>query len=82
MLFLQIDLDKRLGCIWHVIVGEEYGFEISYEASMTYVHYGSLAILMWKCGTQLMSEIKYKPINEEEEDVRVRAKKGKGGRRF
>ena len=49
---------------------------------MTYVHYGSLAILMWKCGTQLMSEIKYKPINEEEEDVRVRAKKGKGGRRF
>ena len=45
---------------------------------MTYVHYGSLA----KCGTQLMSKIKYKPINEEEDDVRVRAKKGKGGRRF
>lgn len=34
---------------------------------MTYVFYGSLAILLWKCGTQLMSEIKYKPIHEEEE---------------
>ena len=31
---------------------------------MTYVHYGSLAILMWKCGTQLMSEIKYKLIHQ------------------
>ena len=66
-----------------MIVGEEFGFEIlGYEASLTYVHYGSLAILMWKCGTQLMSEIKCKPINEEEEDVRVRGKKTKGGRRF
>ena len=34
---------------------------------MTYVFYGSLAILMWKCGTQLMSEIVYKPLQEEED---------------
>ena len=45
---------------------------------MTYVHYGSLAILMWKCGTQLMSEIKYKPINEEEEDVEDRGERRPG----
>ena len=51
---------------------------------MTYVYYGSLAILLWKCGTQLMSEIKYKPIKEEE-DVLIKGKKlnkYQGGRRF
>ena len=44
---------------------------------MSYVFYGSLAILMWKCGTQLMSEIKYKPI-QEEEDILAKAKLRKG----
>ena len=44
---------------------------------MSYVFYGSLAILMWKCGTQLMSEIQYKPI-EEEEDVLVKGILRKG----
>ena len=29
--YFQIDLDQRMGCIWHVIVGEEFGFEITYE---------------------------------------------------
>ena len=38
-----------------------------FQRSMTYVFYGSLAILMWKCGTQLMSEIVYKPLHEEED---------------
>ena len=54
------------------------------QASMTYVYYGSLAILLWKCGTQLMSEIKYKPIKEEE-DVLIKGKKlnkYQGGRRL
>ena len=29
--------------------------------------YGSLGIIIWKCGTQLLSEVKYKAINEEAE---------------
>ena len=29
--FSQIELDKKLGCIWHAIVGEEFGYEITYE---------------------------------------------------
>ena len=28
---LQKDLDKRFGCSWHVVVGEEFGFEITHE---------------------------------------------------
>ena len=88
-----MELDKKLGPIWHVIVGEEFGFDMTYEAvstckkfdciylttfyvqgAMTYVYYGSLALLMWKCGTQLMSEIKYKPL-QEEEDILAKGKK-------
>ena len=26
-------LDKRLGATWHVVVGEGFGFDISYEIS-------------------------------------------------
>ena len=32
-----------------------------------YVFYGSLAILLWKCGTQLLREAEYKGLNEEDE---------------
>ena len=38
---------------------------------MLYIFYGSVAILIWKCGTQLTSEADYKPINEET-DVKKR----------
>ena len=41
---------------------------------MIYVFYGSLAILAWKCGTQLLKEAIYKPINQEEEDKKKAAK--------
>ena len=34
---------------------------------MIYVFYGSLAILLWKCGTQLLKEANYKSLNEEDE---------------
>ena len=33
--------------------------------NMMYVFYGSIAVLLWKCGTQLLSEANYKPLNEE-----------------
>ena len=31
MLYHQTELDKRLGCSWHVVVGEEFGFDVTYE---------------------------------------------------
>ena len=27
----QIELDKRFGCMWHVVVGEDFGFQITNE---------------------------------------------------
>ena len=38
---------------------------------MLYIFYGSVAILIWKCGTQLISETDYKPLCEET-DVKKR----------
>ena len=38
---------------------------------MLYIFYGSVAILVWKCGTQLVSEVEYKPLSEET-DVKKR----------
>ena len=32
-----------------------------------YVFHGSLAIVIWKCGTQLIKEACYKGIKEEDE---------------
>ena len=40
---------------------------------MLLMYYGSMAILIWKCGTQLLTEVQYKPINEEAD----KAKKAK-----
>ena len=28
---VQMELDRRLGCIWHAIVGEEFSFDVTYE---------------------------------------------------
>ena len=38
--------------------------------AMMYIFYGSLAILLWKCGTQLLKEVRYKTAKEEEEKLR------------
>ena len=53
---------------------EFYSSLFRYQGSMTYVYYGSLALLLWKCGTQLMSEMKYKPLKEEEDLLLKQAK--------
>ena len=29
--WVKAELDKRFGCSWHVVVGEEFGFDITYE---------------------------------------------------
>lgn len=44
-------MDKKFGTFWHVIVGEGFGFEVSYETkNILYLYFGgNLAIVMWKC---------------------------------
>ena len=44
---------------------------------MMYIFYGSLAVLLWKCGSQLLKEVKYKNAAEEEE-LKKKAKLTKG----
>ena len=71
---LQTELDKRMGCSWHVIVGEEFGFDVTYEiGNMIYIFYGSLGLLLFKCGTQLLSETDYKPLHAET-DIKKKSK--------
>ena len=54
-------LDERLGASWHVAVGETLGFDVGFESrNLLYLYYGSLAVLAWKCGSVLKSEIKHK----------------------
>ena len=43
---------------------------------MLLIFYGSLAILIWKCGTQLLTEVKYKAINGDA-DAKKKAKNAK-----
>lgn len=43
-------LDKKYGPSWHTVVGEGYGFHISYECkTMMYLFFaGNLGICIWK----------------------------------
>ena len=46
---IKIGLDNYFGPSWHVVVGEEFTFNIDYESDKVYyVVYGSHAILVWK----------------------------------
>ena len=44
-------LDKKFGASWHVVVGEGFGFELSYEVNKLFYMFfaGSLAVCVWKC---------------------------------
>ncbi|XP_076046648.1 dynein axonemal light chain 4 [Oratosquilla oratoria] len=44
-------MDKRHGATWHCVVGETFGFEVSYEVKhLLYMFFaGNLAIAVWKC---------------------------------
>lgn len=44
-------LDKKLGPTWHCVVGEGFGFNITYNThNMLYLYYGEkLGILCFKC---------------------------------
>lgn len=48
---IKDSLDKKFGASWHVVVGEGYGFEITYECSnLLYMYFGgNMAICIWKC---------------------------------
>ena len=39
-LCFQISLDKQFGCTWHVVAGEEFGFDLDYEVSVSVIPNG------------------------------------------
>lgn len=47
---IKITLDKKFGAAWHCVIGEGFGFDITYQArNMLYVYYGSMGVLVYKC---------------------------------
>ncbi|KAL5253771.1 dynein axonemal light chain 4-like [Bolinopsis microptera] len=48
---IKENMDKKFGSSWHVVVGEGFGFELTYETkNLLYMFFGgSLAIAVWKC---------------------------------
>ena len=48
---IKENMDKKFGSSWHVVVGEGFGFEITYETkNLLYMFFGgSVAIAVWKC---------------------------------
>ena len=30
-LYCQVSMDKLFGCMWHVVAGEEFSFDLTYE---------------------------------------------------
>ncbi|EWM26319.1 dynein light chain axonemal [Nannochloropsis gaditana] len=46
---IKITFDKKFGNNWHVIIGEGFGFEISYQQQhLLYVFIGTLGVLCYK----------------------------------
>ncbi|XP_045475027.1 dynein axonemal light chain 4 [Harmonia axyridis] len=48
---IKEEMDKKFGPPYHVVVGEGFGFEITYECkNLLYMFFaGNLGILVWKC---------------------------------
>lgn len=48
---IKENFEKRFGTYWHVIVGEGFGFQVSYETNnLLYLFFaGNLAVVAWKC---------------------------------
>lgn len=41
--------DKRFGPTWHCVVGEGYGFDITYQqGSMAYIFFGHVGVIVFK----------------------------------
>lgn len=48
---IKDQMDKKFGPAFHVVVGEGFGFEISYLArNLLYMFFGgNVAVVIWKC---------------------------------
>eukprot|EP01036_Dinobryon_divergens_P026319 gene26319-34946_t len=47
---IKATLDKKFGAAWHCVIGEGFGFDITYQAkNMIYIYYGTIGILAYKC---------------------------------
>ena len=47
---IKSTLDKKFGAAWHCVIGEGFGFDITYQAkNMVYIYYGTIGILTYKC---------------------------------
>ncbi|TGZ55583.1 hypothetical protein CRM22_010355 [Opisthorchis felineus] len=49
--FVKENVDKKFGSAWHVLIGEDFGFEVTHEVNNLLYMFcgGNLAILVWKC---------------------------------
>ncbi|KAI3385210.1 hypothetical protein SNEBB_001952 [Seison nebaliae] len=49
--FIKETMDKKYGPSWHVVVGEGFGFELTYDLkNILYMFFGGTqAIIVWKC---------------------------------
>jgi hypothetical protein len=47
---IKTTMDKKFGASWHCIIGEGFGFDITYQSkNMVYVFYGNIGVLCYKC---------------------------------
>lgn len=47
---IKQSMDKKFGTFWHCIIGEGYGFDVSYQQRhMMYVYTGEIGVLVYKC---------------------------------
>ncbi|CAG7718080.1 unnamed protein product [Allacma fusca] len=48
---IKEEMDKVYGPYWHVVVGESFGFEVTYQKEhFIYMFFGgNLGICLWKC---------------------------------
>ena len=48
---IKENLDIKFGETWHVVVGEGFGFEISYDVNNILYMFvaGNLGVCVWKC---------------------------------
>ncbi len=47
---IKTTMDKKFGAAWHCVIGEGFGFDITYQSkNMVYVYYGTIGILAYKC---------------------------------
>ena len=47
---IKTSMDKKFGAAWHVVVGEGFGFEMTFQSTnMIYVFFGNVGVLAYKC---------------------------------